>query len=345
MVISIVIDVSRSRALARVAKKTGSQALEADALHFSTDVWSSSVVILGLAAVRLAPTLGMPWLLHADAVAALGVAMIVVWVSLRLGRRTIADLLDEVPPGLREQVEAAARVSGVVEVGRVRVRRSGGGHFVDLTVSAEPGITLERAHVLADRVEHAVQAQLPGADVLVHVEPVGHGERPLPSALGVQTMARRAGLEAHAVHLVAGREGPTLELHLEVEPTLDVATAHARAGELETKLRRRFPGLAQVVSHIEPRCAGRPAEGEVTEERISQAARQVATARGLRCEVSDVAVARGEAGLEVSFSCATEPQAAISEAHALTSVLESALRERFPVIDRITIHLRPLRDT
>ncbi len=261
MAVSIVVDVSRSRALLRVARRTGSQALEADALHFSTDVWSSSVVILGLTAVRLAPAMGLPWLVNADAVAALGVAAIVVWVSIRLGRRTVADLLDEVPPGLREEVEEAARVAGVLEVGRVRVRRSGADHFVDLTLSAEPAITLEHAHGLADRVEHAVRERLPGADVLVHLEPVGDGGLPIPSPSGVRSIARTDGLDVHAIRLVAGPVGPTLELHVEVDPELDVAAAHIRASELEMKLLRRFPGLAQIVSHIEPRGASAPQPG------------------------------------------------------------------------------------
>jgi cation diffusion facilitator family transporter len=82
MTMSIVVDVSRSRALSRAAKKHRSQALEADALHFSTDVWSSAVVILGLACVRLAPVLDAPWLELADSVAALVVAGIVVWVCI-----------------------------------------------------------------------------------------------------------------------------------------------------------------------------------------------------------------------------------------------------------------------
>ncbi len=342
MGISIVVDVSRSRALMAVARRTGSQALEADALHFSTDVWSSSVVILGLVAVRLAPALEAPWLVHADAVAALGVAAIVVWVSFRLGRRTVADLLDEVPPGVGDQVEEAARVSGVLEVGRVRVRRSGAEHFVDLTLSVEPGITLERAHLLADRVEQAVRERLPGADVLVHLEPVGNGSSPMPSPSGVCSIARKDGLDAHAVRVVAGPEGPTLELHVEVDPRLDVAAAHARASKLEATLRQRFPGLAHIVSHIEPRSATVPPPDAATEEAIRKAAEGVAADRGIRCRASDVVVTRGEAGLAVTFLCATEPHTAITEAHALTAALESALRERFPGIDRITIHVRPL---
>ena len=90
MGVSIVIDFSRSRALARVAKKYQSQALEADALHFSTDIWSSSVVIGGLLLVRGADWLGLAWLTKADALAAMGVAGIVVYISAQLGQRTIA---------------------------------------------------------------------------------------------------------------------------------------------------------------------------------------------------------------------------------------------------------------
>jgi len=134
MAISIVVDISRSRALARAAKKHRSQALEADALHFSTDVWSSAVVIVGLLAVRASSAFGIPWLARADAVAALGVAAIAVVISLRLGKKSVDDLLDAAPPDLLSRVAAAARVEGVLEVSQVRVRRSGPDVFADVTL-------------------------------------------------------------------------------------------------------------------------------------------------------------------------------------------------------------------
>jgi len=340
MAVSIVIDVSRSRALMRVARKTGSQALEADALHFSTDVWSSSVVIVGLLAVRLAPLMNAPWLVHADAAAALGVAAIVVWVSLRLGRRTVADLLDETSPEVQERVEKAAHLTGVIEVGRVRVRRSGSDHFVDLTLKAEPGLSFEGAHVLANRVEQAVCESLPGADVVVHVEPMGDGAE-VPTPAEVRSIARGEGLDVHGVRLAAAPEGTTLEFHVEVDRELDVAAAHKCASVLETILRHRFPGLAKIVGHIEPRRDTASSSEAVTEEAIRTTAEQMAADLGFRCRLSDVIVLRIETGVTVSFLCATEPDTAITEAHALTSTLESKLLERFPEIDRITIHVEP----
>jgi cation diffusion facilitator family transporter len=173
MGISIAVDISRSRMLYRVAAKHHSQALEADALHFGTDIWSSAVVILGLLGVRLAGWYpGLSFLLQADAVAALMVAGIVVLVSGRLGLRTIQALLDSSPPGVDEKIRVAvAAMDGVFDCHAVRVRHSGPYYFVDLHITVDGEQSLRAAHALTERVEQAVEAILPGADVTVHPEP------------------------------------------------------------------------------------------------------------------------------------------------------------------------------
>src|SRR5271165_1239218 len=120
MGISIVIDIWRSRRLGRIARRYDSQALQADALHFSTDVWSSTVVILGLVCVLLGRKFSIPWLMKADPIAALVVACIVVYVSSQLGRQTLDALLDAAPKGVRSQIiEEVYRVDGVLAVDRV----------------------------------------------------------------------------------------------------------------------------------------------------------------------------------------------------------------------------------
>jgi cation diffusion facilitator family transporter len=169
---SIAVDWGRSRALLKVARKYQSQALEADALHFSTDVWSSAVVVLGLGLVWLAGRLGLPWLVKADAVAALGVAGIVFWVSLRLGRKTLDDLLDAVPQDrVRLAREAVLAVPGVAAVQRVRIRRTGGEWFSDVAIEVHPGLSMQDSHGVADAVEAAMRGFLEGGDCVVHVEP------------------------------------------------------------------------------------------------------------------------------------------------------------------------------
>ncbi|MCR4428293.1 MAG: cation diffusion facilitator family transporter [Caldiserica bacterium] len=185
MGLSIGVDVSRSRILFRAARKHNSQALEADALHFSTDIWSSSVVILGLVGVILAKTFpGLAFLKQADAVAALIVAAIVVYISFKLGKRTIMALLDTAPPGIIEKLKAV--VQGTPKVRnchRIRVRPSGAHYFVDVHILVDSKARIEEVHAITEAVEQAVHRELPGADVTVHPEPDTPANRPTSSEL------------------------------------------------------------------------------------------------------------------------------------------------------------------
>jgi len=179
MGISIIVDLSRSRALAITARKHRSQALEADALHFSTDVWSSAVVIAGLVGVWFSHRSGLEWLARADSVAALGVAGIAALVSVRLGRKAVDDLLDAAPTGLLERIaRAAEEVDEVVTVSQVRVRRSGPKTFADVILQVARGLPVERAHEIAHRAEDAIHGAVLDVDVMVHTEPVEETEVP-----------------------------------------------------------------------------------------------------------------------------------------------------------------------
>jgi cation diffusion facilitator family transporter len=173
MAASIIIDATRSRILYKAARKYNSQALEADALHFSTDIWSSSVVILGLALLKLSELFPkLSWLDKADSIAALGVALIVVYVSIELGYRTIMGLLDTAPKGSVEKVKLIAeKVPGVIDCHDVRIRSSGPQLFLDVHILTNGDQTLKRAHRLTEKVEAAIQAEYPEADIIVHPEP------------------------------------------------------------------------------------------------------------------------------------------------------------------------------
>jgi cation diffusion facilitator family transporter len=178
MLASIVVDYSRSRMLMRMARKHHSQALEADALHFSTDIWSAAVVILGLALVKASHAWGLVWMEKADAVAALGVSGIVVYITFGLGHRTLDALTDAVSPRLLDAVTRAARVPGVVQVMRTRIRHSGSKAFADVVLTVDRGMSLEASHDVASGVEAAIQSLIPGADVMVHVEPAEAESQP-----------------------------------------------------------------------------------------------------------------------------------------------------------------------
>lgn len=173
MAASIIIDVTRSRILYKAAKKHNSQALEADALHFSTDIWSSSVVIAGLFGVLLAKSVpALSFLKQADAVAAVGVAFIVIYVSVELGIRTVKGLLDSAPVEMVENITSIVNaVPGIIECHKIRVRPSGAHLFIDIHAVMDGTQTLEEAHKLTETIQAEIRKIAPGADITVHPEP------------------------------------------------------------------------------------------------------------------------------------------------------------------------------
>jgi cation diffusion facilitator family transporter len=340
--LSIGVDYSRSRALLRAAKKYNSQALEADALHFSTDIWSSTVVLFGLAGVAFGPHLGMPWLAGADCVAALGVAAIVIGVSVTLGKKSIDDLLDTIPHDLQEEVAAAAAaIPGVEEVRQVRVRKSGAEIFADVTLTVQHTASFEKTHTIADQAEAAVRALLPGADVVVHLEPVAGSEEDLLTT--VRVLAARHGLGAHGVRIYEEHNQRSVELHLEVSESLLLEEAHRQVSLFEEDLRRTVPGLARITSHIEPAgeaMATIPAEpaGEST---IREAIRDFFASHAVAVSPHDVTVQRTGDELAVSLHCLLDADTTITAAHGLTEQLEKHLRARVPDVGRVVIHVEP----
>lgn len=342
VVLSIVVDYSRSRALKRAADKYASQALEADALHFSTDIWSSLVVFFGLCGVLIGKRFGMPWLVQADAVAALGVALIVVWVSIKLGKKSIDDLLDSVPRGLQEQVaDVARRVAGVEQVTRLRMRRGGPEIFADVTIAVARGTAFERAHDVAHEVEAAVDAFLPKADVVVHVEPIAGQTEDVTTT--IRLLAARHGLGAHGIRIYDEEGQRWLELHLEVSDSLMLDEAHQQATDFERALRESLPDVTRIITHIEP-------TGDSTatlrshpagEEEIRQAIDEFLKNYALAVNVHNIRVQSAGGQLGVSFHCTLDPATAITQAHDLTVHLEEHLRARIPGLGRVAIHVEP----
>jgi cation diffusion facilitator family transporter len=345
MAVSIGIDVSRSRMLAAAARKHRSQALEADALHFSTDVWSSSVVILGLALVwlgRHTATHYAALLEKADALAALGVAFIVLFVSYRLGRRTIDVLLDRAPEGLPQQLrETAAGVEGVFNVGQVRVRRSGPVYFVDMTVDVDRNLSFERTHAIAEEVEARIQEVAPGADVVIHTDPKEVEREAL--AKRIRAVAYRNQMSVHNIALHENRQRVFVDLHLEVDDHLSLAQAHEMASHIEKDLHQDMPEISQVYVHMESRGTGL-GEGEDVTNREGELVRRIkgiANATAGQGSCHNVLVQRHGDKCSVSLHCHFNETMSIVEAHDITTRIEVRLKEQIPELDRILVHAEP----
>jgi cation diffusion facilitator family transporter len=341
VILSIFVDYSRSRALQRVARKHDSQALEADALHFSTDIWSSLVVLLGLLGVQAAHAFATPWLGKADAVAALGVAVVVVVVSLRLGKKAIADLLDTVPTNMPARIASLARVDGVHEARQVRVRRSGPEIFVDLVLVVDHTESLERGHEIACRAEAAIKRELPATDIVVHVEPAETGgEDILASA---RRIAAAHGASAHNLFVYEEGERLALELHLEMDSNLPLGEAHRRFADIDEELRRAHPRLARVTPHIEP--AGRQRGTSSASPDEAAHVHEVLlhmpdfSERGIAPQ--DVEIRRSGSELSLSFRCALPATTSVKDAHDFTEKIERTLRGQIPNLGRVMVRTDP----
>jgi len=345
VIIAIMIDVSRSRMLYRAAKKHRSQALEADALHFSTDVWSSTVVLGGLGIVWVGRKVlpGHAGLLNrADAVAALGVAFIVLFVSYRLGKRTIDILLDSAPKGLKEKIAVAAdEVEGVLRAGKVRLRQSGAQTFVDMNIEVDRNLSIEPTHAIAEGVEARIQAIVPGADVVIHTDP-RESER--------ETMARRIRVVAERnqvpVHNISVHEDCGeihVDLHIEVDDHLLLHQAHDLASHIEQDLRGAIPAIKRVNTHIESRGTGVGTGLDVTAEEgpLIERVRKIADAVAGRACCHNILIRRQGDWFAVSLHCGFERNLPIIEAHQLSSRIEEALKKEIPAIEQVLVHTEP----
>jgi cation diffusion facilitator family transporter len=335
---SIVIDFFRARTLKRVAQATRSEALEADALHFRSDMWSSIAVLIGLCGVAL----GYAW---ADAAAAIIVAVFICVAGYRLGRRTIDTLTDTAPAGVSEQIAAIARqIPGVVAVERVRARPAGAVLFVELGVSISRTLPLDRVTMIKQQLIDAIRGDLPTAELTITTEPKALDDETVRER--VMVIAHDLGLAIHhvAVQAVAGRLSVSVDL--EVDGAMPLAAAHDVASRLEEAIRHELGPQVEVETHIEPLpadlLAGRDAEPARIAE-VRELLSSLAVELPALGEVHDVRVRETTAGEIVNFHCHVDPALSVSAVHDMVDALERRLRRQLPTIQRVIGHAEPRR--
>ena len=336
---SIVIDWNRSRALSRAAEAHGSEAMAADALHFSSDMWSSAAVIIGLVLAWY----GMP---AADSLAALVVACFVALAAFRLGRRTLATLLDAAPEGAVAAIEEAAeRTPGVLGVGKVRVRPAGPTLFFDVDIKVRRTLPFDEVDAIKSAFIAAVRQRFKKADVSVTALPVALDDETVFEK--TMLLASRRALNVH--HLTAQHVGDRLSvaLDLEVDGDMPFAAAHEIATALEQDIRAELGSEVEVETHIEPLeariLAGEPAGPERTTA-IEHLLEDIA-AEGPLTGIHNVRVRVNDDGMYVTFHCRVDGARSVEFVHAAVDRLEKTLRERLPRVRRIIAHAEPLGRT
>jgi cation diffusion facilitator family transporter len=348
LLVALSIDITRAKALGHVARKYHSEAIEADALHFSTDVWSTIVVIAGIGLVWAGETWNLPWLVYADSIAGLAVAGVILWVGSRLGRRTLDALVDAAPEGLRQEIaRAVARMEGVLDVDRVRVRRAGNRHFVDATVSVARTTSLEQVHALSDAIEKRIGEIVP-SDVMVHAEPrAPQGEHLFES---IRALAQRLGLAIHDVTALQQSGKLFIELHLEVDENLRLREAHRQATKLEEGIRALRDAPTEVNIHIEPLGThiATPDAGLGEMKLLAGAVEEFLNSLPSEYDelvnCHDARVRQVEHRILVSCHCTMRSDLPINKIHDVTAALVDRVKEKFPQIHRVTIHPEPFEE-
>jgi cation diffusion facilitator family transporter len=338
VIVSIVVDAARSRVLSRVAKATKSEALEADALHFTSDIASSAAVLIGLIGVRF----GAPW---ADSVAALVVAVLVCVAGWRLGKRTINTLTDVAPEGAAKAItEIVAAVPGVVAVGQVRARKAGDKIFVEVTVAVSRLLPLDRVAAIKEMVTIEIRRRLEGAEPTVTIDPVALNNESVLDR--VMAIARNRALAVHHVTVHDIEDRLAISLDLEVDGKLSLRAAHELADGLEKAISDELGASVEIDTHIEPlqphRAAGREAPPERTKAIEMALAELAADGRTVR-DVHKVRVRETDDGEIVNFHCRVDPSLTVQSVHEKVDMLERALRERSPSIKRVIGHAEPVR--
>jgi cation diffusion facilitator family transporter len=334
--LSIVVDFSRSRALSRAAKKHRSQALEADALHFSSDVWSSLVVLAGLLFVRF----GQPLV---DAVAAIVVAGLVLVVSYRMGRRTIEALMDRVPEGLEDELRGViGGVEGISAIRGVRLRQSGPKMFLDTTVAIPRTMLFQQAHDVMDNLEKTVRSRYPEMDVIVHGEPFERDDETIAERIRMIILDRGLGAPHHLeVHQRDNRYH--VEFDIEFSKEKDFVQAHDMTTEIEREIHDRVPGVEKVTIHMEEY---QPETSEVAEETGREAGlrKKVTECIGTEKRVlrfTDLDLLKIGDRYNLSVTCRFDRGKTLGEIHKIVSDVEKLLYDRIKELRRVTIHAEP----
>jgi cation diffusion facilitator family transporter len=352
LLLSIAVDYTRSRNLHRVAKQQRSDALEADAVHFGTDIWSSSAVFLGLLAAFFGERLHHPALEYADPIAALIVAAIILKVTWRLARQTIDALLDATPPEVREQmrrdlVRDIDASDGVLSVDRVRVRRSGSNYFVDLTLSLPRNLTFQRSEQITFAATAAVQRLLPNADVIIHTIPTATlGESVFDR---IRAVAARSNLAIHDVTVQQYDDALHVEQHLEVPESMSLRDAHDIATQLENEMRREVPGISTLLTHIESEPATIAVAAQVdANKNLERQLRSTARHFPEILDIHEITLTRGHGGaansVQVNCHVTLPDDMPMETVHQIITNFESEFRLDHPQVSRVLIHPEPATD-
>jgi cation diffusion facilitator family transporter len=342
LLLSMALDLWRSRRLRAVARAHRSAALEADALHFSSDVWSSAAVLLGLAATWAGQRAGIRWLSFADPLAAVAVSIVILRFGWKLAAETLSILLDAVPSESRTRMlNEVARLEDVLAVEQARVRRAGKSYFTDLTLALPRSLSFQRTEALVEQATDRVRGIFHGADVVIRTVPRESSTESIFDR--VRAVAGRNNVNLHDLSIQAVGSELHVEQHVEVPERMTLREAHDFVCRLEAEIRRDVPEVHSVLTHIE----SQPATIETPENLASDQRQLDLTLRECAhrfpeiIDIHEVTVSRSSDHLQVSCHCTMPDMLSMHRVHSVMTELEDRFKLSRPDVYRVLIHPAP----
>ncbi len=329
-----------SRHLFRVAKRTESPALAADAWHLATDLYTALGVGIGLLIVRLTGVKAF------DPLVAIFVALFILKAAWDITRGAIADLMDESLSEEEENKVRAVLEANKEKYSRVRVmrsRRGGGTRRIYIALEFPPSVSMSDAHSITEQLEQEIRKQFRGAEVIVEAEAPPVRETTETVVQSVQRIARRLDIPVHHIRAYKSDGKFDLVLHLEVPESLSLDAAHDEATRLEQALHQELAGIGRVDTHIEPARDEMMLDGNQTraQARIEAVMREMEKEVPAVAGVHDIQVRRNDGSLSVSLHCALRGEVPIAEAHRISSQIEAKLKSEFPNLQSVIVHMEP----
>lgn len=340
ILLCIFIDFSRSRALMKVAKETKSQALEADSLHFASDIWSSVVVLIGMVFTyfNLSPL--------ADPISAIIVSILIIVVTFRLTKKAFDSLMDRVPPGLRENIyKEISSMDGVEGIKKFRVRSSGSKIFIDMVILIARTKLFSHTHEIMDSVERKISELAPDSDIVIHSEPTETQNETINDK--IRMIVNNEGFKCHDIF--SNKIGVEIysELHVEIDDTNDLDVAHKKISRLEEKIKKEIPVITNLNIHLDE-------PSELLFDTIDITSKSNELIRNIENILKDkdylkkyydIKVINSNDKLRVSLSCEFNKNYTFEEVHDKVTILESKIylhiKELYPNLSNVIIHAEP----
>jgi cation diffusion facilitator family transporter len=335
----IIIDFTRSRALRKVAKQTNSQALEADALHFSSDILSSGVVIAGIALYSVRPVF--------DPIAAIIVSIIIIVTTANLTKKAYDSLMDKVPKGMYDDITSAIlAVKGVEDIKNLRVRSTSSKIFIDATINVGRTKMFYESHEITDKIEDNIREISPNADIIIHTEPIETKDETINDKIRI--IVNNSGYKCHDIFTYKLSDRILAELHIEIAHTNDLFEAHDTITKLEDKIKDEIKIIDEVKVHLdEP--SGITSEAENVTFKSNEIVRlteNIIRENKHVLHFHDIQVFRIHSGLRLSCNCEFETNIPFDTVHNYVTELESKLyiklKELYPELINVIIHAEPI---